>query len=413
MFNKIYNKLKIVYLSIQNKLKIVYLSIQNKLPLILGNIFTLSNLNKVIIIFIFGFISRVFIAHFYDVNVFTDYLHKISIIYYSFMAGFIVIIHEFINVFQFNILPSFIFDFYYVIVNILNKVLSLGYFVCKTINKGNSLIFSIKLSDLNIISIKKDFRLFLNSEKMTLDCEIKNNKENIVNKTIEDKQNDNVLQRNSLKSSRGRSSISKTGESGNNNNSSSSNIENPGRSNNGANSNNTPYTLPPHYPAPGEYVRGNVYHENPSQEFIVETIRDSVASQLGEGERTLATPEPRIPNTPNLKGDNLSTPSMSSLNTNDTPRFEPITSLSSGNPNNRTVNTLPAAYSSTNNSYNSDYITYYNNAYYNTNGHAYPVPGEVGYFNPARVSSDTHHATIGLNASNENMHNNFDTNSVN
>jgi hypothetical protein len=289
----------------------------------------------------------------------------------------------------------------------------LSYFVCKTINKGNSLIFSIKLSDLKNLSIKKDFILFLKTEKMTLDSDIPSNKENIVNKTIEDKQKDNVLQRNNLKSSRGRGSISKTSDSGNSNISSSSNIENPGIGNNGANSNNTPYTLPPHYPIPGEYVRGNLYHEHPPQEFVVETIRDSVASQLGEAERTLPTPVPRIPNTPNLKGDNLSTPSMSSLNTNDTPRFEPITSFPPGNSNNTTVNRLPVSYSSTNNSYNSDYNTYYNNTYYNTNGHAYPVPGEVGYFNPARVSSDTHRATIGLNASNEDIHNNYGTNSVN
>lgn len=60
-------------------LKIVYLSIQNKLPILLGKIFTKSNLNKVIIIFIVGFISRIFLVNIYNVNVYFEYLNIISI----------------------------------------------------------------------------------------------------------------------------------------------------------------------------------------------------------------------------------------------------------------------------------------------------------------------------------------------
>jgi hypothetical protein len=37
----------------------------------------------------------------------------------------------------------------------------------------------------------------------------------------------------------------------------------------------------------------------------------------------------------------------------------------------------------------------------NYNGHQYPVPAQVGYFNPLRESVDSNKAIIGLNGSNE------------
>jgi hypothetical protein len=69
-----------------NKLKIVYLSIQNKLPILLGRIFTKPNLNKIIIIFIVGFISRIFINYMFNINIFSGYLYQISGIYYFIFA---------------------------------------------------------------------------------------------------------------------------------------------------------------------------------------------------------------------------------------------------------------------------------------------------------------------------------------
>ena len=86
-----------------NKLNVVYLSIQNKLPILLGKIFTKPNINKVIIIFIIGFISRVFIVNIYNINVYFEYLNIISILYYSCMSFFIVVVHELVNYFEFNI----------------------------------------------------------------------------------------------------------------------------------------------------------------------------------------------------------------------------------------------------------------------------------------------------------------------
>jgi antitoxin component HigA of HigAB toxin-antitoxin module len=80
-----------------NKIKIVYLSIQNKLPILLGRIFTKPNLNKIIIIFIIGFISRIFINIIYNVNIFSNFLYQILGVYYLFLSSFIVLINEFID----------------------------------------------------------------------------------------------------------------------------------------------------------------------------------------------------------------------------------------------------------------------------------------------------------------------------
>src|ERR1700683_1520706 len=120
-----------------NKIKIVYLSIQNKLPILLGKIFTQSNINKVIIIFIVGFISRIFIVKMYNVNVFFEYLNIISILYYSCMSFFVVIIHEFVNFFEFNIIPSYLLEFSSFLVNIFKYLFEVSYFIYKKISYGN------------------------------------------------------------------------------------------------------------------------------------------------------------------------------------------------------------------------------------------------------------------------------------
>jgi hypothetical protein len=48
----------------------------------LGNIFNSTNIIKILIIFLIGFASRIIIYHYLDVNVFSDYTHSISILYY-------------------------------------------------------------------------------------------------------------------------------------------------------------------------------------------------------------------------------------------------------------------------------------------------------------------------------------------
>lgn len=78
---------------LKNYLKIVYLSIQNKFFLI----FTTPNIKKVLIIFIVGFISRIFINYIYSINIFVDFFNKISITYYFIFSIFIMLVHQVID----------------------------------------------------------------------------------------------------------------------------------------------------------------------------------------------------------------------------------------------------------------------------------------------------------------------------
>jgi hypothetical protein len=380
-----------------NKIKIVYLSIQNKLPILLGKIFTQSNINKVIIIFIVGFISRIFIVKMYNVNVFFEYLNIISILYYSCMSFFVVIIHEFVNFFEFNIIPSYLLEFSSFLVNIFKYLFEVSYFIYKKISYGNKLIFSLNFSEFKLSSIIKDFRLYLNKEKITMDIDVYENKEHIskVKKT-----NDYVLQRNELKSSRGQSISSNKTEN---------------------------VRLPEYYPRPGIRTRtrgedGHIFH--------LDGIRNSSVSVPERPFNSMpSSPIPTIPDAPNLNASKLSTPSISTINEDNSPRFPNLTdavyspndigyTVTNPQENNSTYNPVPystsvnnpvpystsvnrpeVSYSTTNNSYTSTY----NSQDYDGNGPVYPIPAEVPYFDPARVSNETAHATIGLNRSNERL----------
>jgi len=431
-----------------NKLNVVYLSIQNKLPILLGKIFTKPNLNKVIIIFIVGFISRVFIVNIYNINVYFEYLSIISILYYSCMSFFIVVVHELVNYFEFNIIPSYLLELYTVVINIIKNIINFGKYLREIINYTNKLIFSLKLSEFKISSIRKNFMLYLNKEKMTLDVDISDNPENI---EITDKMvNSNVLQKNRIKSSRGRS------------------IHN----NNGASSSNTGGTRAPRRREDGFY-------------FLVDTIRDSVASIRGEPARSLPTPESRstvstpsstspiMPPAPNLYASNLSTPTVSTIKSKDmfvpkdkiryeaptdpvySPKFndasidiskletltnavytpeyknttvKPIgatnTAYSEGsystpvtnaqensytyNPTNEPISSqntyYPAANSFQEVNFPANNATSGYNQYYYTNNDVNPVRRKATHFDFKRESSSTKNPIIGLNASNENTH---------
>src|SRR5580693_8893996 len=74
---------------------------------VLNRIFNKSNFNKFLIIFIFGFVSRVLVDHFYSINVYLHLLNVMSISYYICMSAFIILVNEFINYF---IIPSFIIE---------------------------------------------------------------------------------------------------------------------------------------------------------------------------------------------------------------------------------------------------------------------------------------------------------------
>jgi hypothetical protein len=88
------------------------IKIKFHLPDLLERIFTKGNISKVLIIFTVGLISRIIIGIYYDVNVFIEYYKNISLIYYSLMAIFVVVLSEIFTYFDFNIIPSFIFEYF-------------------------------------------------------------------------------------------------------------------------------------------------------------------------------------------------------------------------------------------------------------------------------------------------------------
>lgn len=65
--------------------------------------FTLANISKILIIFIVGFTSRYLINEYYNINVFTDYLNTISLVFYSIFSTFIILIHELFAYFNLNL----------------------------------------------------------------------------------------------------------------------------------------------------------------------------------------------------------------------------------------------------------------------------------------------------------------------
>lgn len=67
---------------------------------LLKKIFNKSNLKKILIIFIIGFICRIFISNIYNGNIFFNYLYKISGIFYFFLSSLIILINEFMDYFH-------------------------------------------------------------------------------------------------------------------------------------------------------------------------------------------------------------------------------------------------------------------------------------------------------------------------
>ena len=98
------------------------------------------------IIFSVGFIFRVFINYFGDLNVFVNYLHPLSLIYYSFMASFIVFINEMFSLFQISILPNFmnLFSYFPSFSNIFSTFIHIKYeyFKLSSIKQDFSYLFS-------------------------------------------------------------------------------------------------------------------------------------------------------------------------------------------------------------------------------------------------------------------------------
>ena len=97
-------------------------------------IFNKKYIIKIFIIFIVGFIIRIIVNYVYNINVFIDYTNIISIIYYYFMALFVVTINEVIYQFPISSFFSYVFSVVkkFPFVNLDDLKLS---FLRKTINK--------------------------------------------------------------------------------------------------------------------------------------------------------------------------------------------------------------------------------------------------------------------------------------
>src|SRR5579871_1486723 len=147
---------------ILNNICMFFTNIKNSLPSIMKRIFTKKNISKIIIIFLVGLIIRIIISYCYNVNVFFEFFHKISLIYYSFMAIFIVVLNETFALFNFNIIPQFVLEYLISFQNII-----------KCINQLNSKILNLKSSDFNIKSVVFTIKNLVNyyqndSNKLTI-----------------------------------------------------------------------------------------------------------------------------------------------------------------------------------------------------------------------------------------------------
>src|SRR5277367_350256 len=123
-----------------NKIKL-FINTKLKFTGLFTKIFTKSNISKIIIIFIVGFVSRVLVGHFYGVNLYLEYLNTISITYYALFAIFVVILSEIVSYFELNIIPYFIIDSYTFIVKALGYVLKTLVDIGKTVSFINGKIY--------------------------------------------------------------------------------------------------------------------------------------------------------------------------------------------------------------------------------------------------------------------------------
>ena len=181
---------------------------------LLNKIFNKSNLNKILIIFIVGFTSRIFINYMYNVNVFIDYLNKISVIYYVLMSMFTVLIHEIITHFNINVIPACVFDSCYYTRNLISSLVSyttVAFNNLKNLIHINSKIFNtLNFKDFSITSIKnliKNNPFFNDSNKISLSATQENKSGNNHDKYVSTL-NSNTLSRNSSSGNSNKSSSS-------------------------------------------------------------------------------------------------------------------------------------------------------------------------------------------------------------
>lgn len=371
--------------------------------MLFGRIFNRSNLTKLIIIFFVGLVSRSLVLYLYKVNVVFDILNKISIIYYAFFSGFIVLVHELVGYFNFNIIPT---NF------IQNIKLSFSYIYNLLSNKNISFF---KLKDFKFSNLKKAVELFFNKEKMAMGP-LENKVEKANNGSIKKPVITGKLEKNG----EGSNSTSR-GHSENNSNESRSNRSRSNRSRSNIrthseltvrNRNDQGRVAEAEFrrrPDDLIFVVDNTVTPSTTQSSLPPMPDAPIPSALSTPSTIYSSlfPEPLRPTVPQSYSPLPPMPSA--------PRPSALSTPS-------TMTPLFRSYASSINSTNvvnpAEVETVINREYANRDnnlkgkvsepvsrsyGYTYPVPGTAPYFNPARSSLESNQATMGLNGSNEQM----------
>jgi len=293
---------------------------------------------------------------------------------------FIVLLHEIVNYFDINIIPSFS--------NLYTNFSNLISFVYRGFIKLNKMIFTHKLEEYKISSIKKGINHYLeSSKKITLELQENKDSTNKSSEKTESKMS-NILQKNNKSDEYDYKSSSSSSKSrvirrspGNSNirgsSNSSSSYSNSSNSSPNSNNNSTTYD----------------YYGNPT---IQNSIRPYTSDRLYYSTDVVFSPTSSMySNSTNgyLPINNYEVTSVQAR-VSTMPRTPIYSTLT-------TPETMSPLFSSVRSSFETNSIRQTNN--YNVNPHPYLVPADVPYFDPDRASYATDKATLGHNASLERL----------
>ncbi len=85
------------------------LNLMKKVNIFLSRVFNKGNLSKILIIFIIGLVCRSVVNYVYDINVFTDKIYSISVIYYTYMGIVSILLYEVVSYFNFPSISNEVF----------------------------------------------------------------------------------------------------------------------------------------------------------------------------------------------------------------------------------------------------------------------------------------------------------------
>lgn len=81
-----------------------------KISIFLSRVFNKGNLIKILIIFIIGFVLRSVVNYVYDINVITDNIYSIFVLYYTFIAYVSILVYELVSYFNFPSISYEVFN---------------------------------------------------------------------------------------------------------------------------------------------------------------------------------------------------------------------------------------------------------------------------------------------------------------